>query len=133
MPQQVEEEGENYRIEWDSQLNAAIFTWTDFVSGEDFQEGANACLEYARKNDFSKIIVDSSGIQAHDDEDTEWLREEWVPAMLDEGVTEFATVHKDSVISEMDVEGMMEELKSLPHDTYVTKDMEDARDWIANQ
>jgi len=132
MPQQIEE-GEHYKIEWDSDVDAAIFTWTQFASGETFREGANAAIEYAKQNDFSKMIVDSGGIQAHDNEDQVWIEEEWTPAMIDAGVDVFATVHNDSVIAEMDVTNMMEEMEDLPHDTFVTADFEEAREWIADQ
>ncbi|MEY7850471.1 hypothetical protein AB7C87_14885 [Natrarchaeobius sp. A-rgal3] len=129
----VETETERYRIEWDDDIDAVIYTWTEFASGEQFRDGANALLEYVSENDVTNVIVDSSGIQAHDDDDQAWLAREWTPAMIDAGMEYNVVVHKESIISEMDVEALMESLEELPYESTVTVSMAEARDWIANR
>jgi hypothetical protein len=133
MPLQKRAESGLYTIEEDSRTGATVYTWEQYASGERFREGANDLLEYIRENDVTKLVVDTSEIQAHDDADQEWLEEEWIPKILDAGVTASVTVHKDSVIAEMDMEQFMEDVEDMPYDAYMTDDIDDALDWIADQ
>jgi hypothetical protein len=127
------EETDLYRLERDRDLDAVIYTWREFATGEDFRRGANAILEYVESNDVSKVIVDTSGIEAHDDEDHQWLEEVWTPNMIEAGMEYNAVVHPESVIAEMDVEELMQELESLPYEAIWTDDMAEAREWMRKQ
>lgn len=121
--------GDEYHMEWDDDIEAVIYTWTDFASGERFREGANMILEYFRNNDVSKLIVDTSGINAHDDEDQKWLQEEWTPEMLEAGMECSCVVYPESAIAQMDRDRMQEQLDDFPYDALWTDSMEEAREW----
>lgn len=133
MPREVREDTDLYTIEWDDDLESIVFTWNEFASGREFKGGARDLLEFARNQDTSKMIVDTSGIEAHDEEDQQWLEEEWMPKMIDAGIQYAVTVHSDSVISEMDMEDLLDDLADLPYEAYMTDSMEEAREWVANQ
>jgi hypothetical protein len=133
MPQQVHEETDSYRIAYDDEIDAVVFTWKTFASGEQFREGSNAVLEYFEPKATSKLIVDTSGIEAHDDEDQQWLEEVWTPNMIEAGLEYDAVVHPDSVIASMDTEEIMTALEKLPYEAFWTDDMSEAREWIAEK
>lgn len=133
MAQRSREEGEKYRIEYDEAIDAVVFEWTEFASGAAFREGANALLEYFRRADTDKVLVDSGGIEAHDDEDQRWLEEEWTPEMIEAGMEYNCVVHPEGVIAEMDVEELMEQLEDLPYEAHWTSDEAEARQWLADQ
>ncbi|MXR52917.1 hypothetical protein GRX03_15060 [Halovenus sp. WSH3] len=125
--------GETYRMEWDSDLEAVLFTWTSFASGEQFREGANTILEYFETNDVSKLIVDTSGIEAHDDDDQDWLEDEWTPAMIDAGMEYNCVVYPESAIAQMDRDRMQDRLEALPYDALWTDSMEEAKEWMSER
>jgi hypothetical protein len=129
----VIEETESYKIEVDEEIDAVIHTWTATVSGEEFRQGANALLEFAADNDFTKMIVDSSRIEAHTKEDRTWLQEEWAPAIIDAGMMYSGVVHPESLIAEMDIERLMEGMGESEHRSYITESLSEAREWIAEK
>jgi hypothetical protein len=133
MPREVHEDTDLYTIEYDDELGAVVHTWTDFASGREYREGCERLLEVVQQERATKLLVDTSGIQAHDDEDLQWLREEWAPRTIEAGVEYYATVHPDSVISEMDIEKLMEGAADIPQEPFITSDMAEAREWLAER
>lgn len=130
MSTSILEAGEAYRMEWDESIGAVVYEWTEFASGEEFRAGANTILEYFRANDVSKLIVDTSGISAHDDDDQDWLEDEWTPAMIDAGMEYNCVVFPESAIAQMDRGRMEERLEDLPYEALWTDSMEEARRWM---
>lgn len=122
-----------YSMEMDRELNAILFRWNKFASGQEFREGANKLLEYIRSKNVSKLIVDTSGITAHQDEDEEWLINEWIPKIIDAGIQYSVTVRQDSVIAKMDMENFITRLEDHDYVTMTTASMEEAREWIAEK
>ncbi|WP_275882813.1 hypothetical protein [Halorhabdus sp. BNX81] len=133
MAMEVIEETDWYRIEYDDDLDALIHTWTMFSNGEQFREGANALYEALKEYDVSKEIIDTREVKAHDEEDKQWLQEEWIPKMVDAGMEYSANVHRESVIAEMDMQETVDPLSDLPFENMMTDDMAEAREWIAEQ
>ncbi|MGQ4554314.1 hypothetical protein [Halobellus sp. GM3] len=123
-------DAKNYTIEWDSDVESVIHTWTRFSTGQAFRDGLDEALEAIRYYGSSRIIFDTSNIKAHSSNDKEWLQTEWLPDMLDAGVDSVATVHADSSISASERRQMQEEMSSARHDQFVTEDLETARDWM---
>lgn len=131
MASRVPKNTELYSMEWDPTINAVLFKWNEFSTGEEFRKGANRLLEFIRSKQASKLIVDTREITAHNDEDEEWLKEEWVPKTIEAGVEYAATVRQDSAIAKMDMDNFITELEELNYTAMVTADMEEAREWIA--
>lgn len=133
MGRETIEEAEQYRLEWDDELDTVLYTWKQFVTDEQFKQGANAILEYFENNDVSKLIVDTSTITAHDEEDQQWLEEEWTPAVIEAGMEYNCVVYPESTIAEMDRKRIQEQLSNLPYDALWTDSMEEAREWMAER
>jgi len=133
MPKQVAADEENYTVEIDHDIDAIIHTWDQFAAGQEFRDGANHLLEIIREADKSKLLVDSSGIKAHDEADKEWLQEEWIPKIIDAGIEDSASVTADSVIAEMEMEEFVDQTEDLPYTYVLAGDMAEAREWIAEQ
>jgi hypothetical protein len=133
MPKQVAASTANYTIEIDDEIDAIIHTWEQFVTGEEFRDGANDLLEVIRDANKSKMIVDTSGIKAHDEADKEWLQEEWIPKTIDAGIEYSVSYPGESVISEMEMEEFVDQTADLPYTYVLASSMEDAREWIAEQ
>lgn len=132
MPRDVHADTDHYTIEYDDELDAVIHTWTEFSSGQRYRDGANAVLEFVEDRGASKLIVDTSNVQAHQDEDKRWLREQWIPRLMDAGVTHSATVHADTVIAEMEMDELSEDAGEVDGaEQIMTADMDEAREWIA--
>lgn len=133
MGRETIEEAEQYRLEWDDELDTVLYTWKQFVTDEQFKQGANAILEHFENNDVSKLIVDTSTITAHDEEDQQWLEEEWTPAVIEAGMEYNCVVYPESTIAEMDRRRIQEQLSNLPYDALWTDSMEEAREWMAER
>lgn len=132
MSRDVKADTDHYTIEYDDEIDAVVHTWTEFSTGQRYRDGANALLTFIEDHDASKLIVDTSNVQAHNEEDKRWLRQEWIPRMMDAGVTHSATVHADSVIAEMEMEELSEDAGEVDGaDQLMTADIAEARDWIA--
>jgi flagellar biosynthesis GTPase FlhF len=122
-----------YTIEWDDDIEAVVHTWEEFTSGQEFRDGCEALLDAIKRKNADRILVDTRGIQAHDDDDQAWLEEQWVPRVIDAGVSYAATLIPDSAIAEMDMEELMTELEEYDYTTMMTADMDEAREWVASQ
>ncbi|QPV63287.1 hypothetical protein I7X12_01240 [Halosimplex litoreum] len=99
----------NFTIEWGDEIEAVVFTWDNYVSGAPFREGCEALLDAIRRRNATKALVDTRGINAHDAEDQRRMQTDWMPRAHETGMGYVATVHPDSVISEMDVENMVDD------------------------
>jgi len=133
MPKQVAESTENYTIEVDEEIDAVVHTWDQFAAGEEFREGCRVLLDVIRRHDKSKLLVDTSGIQAHDDEDKAWLQEEGMPQVIDAGIEYDVTVPGDSVVSEMEMEEFVDQTGDLPLTFVMAGNRDEAREWLAEQ
>jgi hypothetical protein len=122
-----------YTIEYDSELDAVAHTWEEFTSGQEFRDACEELLDCIEQRDTDKVLVDTSGIQAHDDEDQAWLQQDWIPRAIDAGMQYAGMVHSDSVISEMDMEEFMEMVADIPYEPMMTDDIDEARSWLAEQ
>lgn len=133
MSTQTHADGHGYTIEWDDDVEAVIHTWTDFVSGQEFRDGAEELLSAIRSRGTDKVLVNTSGIEAHDDADKQWLQEEWIPRAVDAGLEYSAQVHAASVVSQMEMEEFDEQTDAGQLRTYLTDDVDDALEWLADQ
>jgi len=127
------EDTANYTIEYDSEIDALVHTWDQFTAGQEFRDGCMALLDVIESRGANKLIIDTSGIQAHDDEDLQWLEEEWIPMEIEAGIEYSVSVHSDSIISEMEMEEFVDQTSDLPFTYVMASDRAEAREWIAEQ
>lgn len=131
MQRELHEENELYKLEFDPEIEAVLFTWKEFAGGQDFKDGANAIYEYFKEVDSYKVLVDTSAIKAHAEEDGAWLLDDWTPRMIEAGMDYNCVVYPESVIAEMDRDALEEELSQLDYNTLWTADMSEARGYLA--
>lgn len=129
----IRKDSKAYSIRWDDEISAVVFRWNEPASGEQFREGATDLLEFIRAEDATKLIVDTSGIPAHQSEDKEWLSERWVPQIVEAGIEYAATVHRDSVIAGMDIENLHTRIDGHDHTVMTSTSLQEARDWIGDK
>lgn len=122
-----------YTLEWDEEIETVVFTWNEFVAGQQLREGAGDLLELIRSKDASKMIVDASNIEVHDKRDQQWLTEEWLPMIAEAGIEYTATVRKDSPLAEMEMNNLRTRLQEHPITSKIAVDKAEARRWIADQ
>lgn len=133
MSTQVRQEGEKYTIEVDDEIGTIIFTWEDFSQGEEFRQYCEELLEFIEEHDYSKLIIDQQGIRAHREEDKAWLQEDWIPREIEAGIEYSVSVHADSAISRMETEKFVDQTSDLPFTYVLASDMDEAKEWIAEQ
>lgn len=133
MPAPIAKSTELYSMEMDPELDAILFRWRKFASGQEYREGMNELLEYVRSKNVSKLIADTSGIKAHQEEDQEWVEETWVPKATDAGLQYCAAVRQDSVIAELDMEDFITRLDEHDYVLKMTSSVEEAREWISEK
>lgn len=133
MASQTAVDDENYTIEIDERVDAVVHTWDEFTTGEEFREGCQELLDTIRRHDKAKMLIDTSGIQAHDDEDKQWLQEEWIPKAIDAGIEYAVSVPGESVISEMEMEEFVDQAQDFPYTYVLIGTKEEAREWLAEQ
>ncbi|WP_237561645.1 hypothetical protein [Halorubrum halophilum] len=131
----VIEETDIYTAEWDAALDLPVFTWDEYAAGEAFREGARRWEEIIADRGADKYVVNTAGVTAHDDADKRWLAEEWVPDLIDAGVTRGAGVYADSAIASMEMEEVEEQLSSLDPDFEFRAfaSNEEAKAWLRDQ
>jgi len=133
MPRQVAADTEQYTIEIDEDIDAILHTWDAFAAGQEFRDGCHELLDVIERNDKSKLLVDTSGIQAHDDADKEWLEEEWIPETIEAGIDYSVSVTGDSVISEMEMEEFVDQTQHLDYTFVMAGSTDEAREWLDEQ
>ncbi|WEL20506.1 hypothetical protein [Halorhabdus sp. BNX81] len=133
MSERDRRETDLYTVVYDDDIDAVVFYWDEYSTGERFKSGAMDLLEYIKEHDARKLIVNTRGIKAHNEEETEWLQEEWMPKIFEAGIEHSVTVHRDSVISEMDMEEFYEGMEDVDDESAMTDDMDEAREWIAEK
>jgi len=133
MPGEILRDETAYTIEYDDEIDTIVHTWNMFSSGERFRDGANELLSVFEERDVSKLIVDTREVKAHDDEDKQWLQEEWIPNMIEAGMEYSVNVHRSSVIAEMDIQETVDPIEDAPFENLITDDMAEAREWLASK
>jgi hypothetical protein len=106
----VHYESDFLTIEWDESIEAVIMNWTDFAEGEDYREGLNEGLELVNRHNSENWLADLRDMKAVAEEDQEWTQEEWHPRAFESPLTKMAIVQPESVVAEMSVEDLVQEI-----------------------
>ncbi len=133
MASRMRTDAHTYSIEWDEDIDAVVFRWHDFASGDRFREGARALLEAVRSTEASKLLVDAQNMTAHDKADQRWLGNEWMPKVIEAGIEHSVTVHEANPFAEAEMKALLSRLDGHDVSSIMTSDMEKARAWIADK
>ena len=126
-------DADKYTIEADDEAGALLHIWTEYASGQEFRDGCNELLGVIEEENATKLVIDTSGIKAHTEEDKQWLQEEWMPKEIEAGVEYSVSVPSESSISKMEMEKFVDQTADLPLTYVLAGDMAEAREWIAER
>ena len=135
MSRTVLERSDDYTIERDDESGVAIFTYTQYVSGEQLREVLDEWAAVIEATDVDRYVVNAEAFMAHPEEDKRWIAETWVPRLIDQGVRLGAGVHADSAVARLDMEEIERMVNEVDSDfTYRTFEAEsDALEWLAER
>ncbi|GAB3665927.1 hypothetical protein [Halopiger thermotolerans] len=135
MSTELIERTDEYTIELDEEQGVPIFTYNDFVSGEELREIARTWADFIASEGADRYVVNTESISAHDDADKRWLAETWLPNLIEQGVRYGAGVYADSAIASMDMEEIEGQLNAIDPDFEyrIFGSDDDALEWLAAQ
>ena len=116
--------------EYDSDVDAVVMKWHDFAQGEDFREGLNAGLELVQNKGATNWLADLREMGTVSDEDQEWSNNDWFPRALESTLARMAIVQPESVVANMSVENIMQEVGDGNLTTHHFDDRTDAKEWL---
>lgn len=119
--------------EYNSHTDTVVMNWHGFAEGEAFREGLDAGLELVKEKGARNWLADLRELGAVDQDDQEWSNEEWFPRALETSLTNMAIVQPESVIANMSVDNIMQEVGDGAITTHYFDDREDAEEWLAEQ
>lgn len=120
-------------IDYESQLDAVVMNWEDFAQGEPYREGLNAGLELVNQRNASNWLADLREMGTVTDEDQEWSNEEWFPRALESSLDHMAIVQPESVIANMAVENIMNEVGDGAITTHYFDNRDEAEAWLRSK
>lgn len=132
MAQRVHEETKAYTTRWDDDVESVVHEWNQYVDGDLFRDGCESMLEAIEAHDSSTVLIDHRDMKIVDQEDHEYIIDEWVPRAVEAGCTHHIVVHQESTIAEMNLDNVID----LPDYDYVselTSDIDFAREWVAER
>jgi hypothetical protein len=125
----------SHTIEWNPEVEALEFAWNQFAKDEQLRTSLDALHEAIATRGADRYLVDTREIQAHQQEDEQWIAETWIPRLIDDGVRYGASVYPESTISDMEMKGIEEEGNSID-DRYTFRAFQDrtrAIEWLGDR
>ncbi len=132
---QTLQQTDEHTVEVDDEHGIPVFTYEEYVSGEDLREIAREWADTVLERGAERYVVNTQAISAHDEEDKRWLAETWVPNLVENGVRAAAGVYADSAIAKMDNERIEEQLNAIDPDYEyrIFASNDEALSWLADQ
>jgi len=120
-------------IRMDDTLDAVVMEWHEFAEGEPYREGLESGLELAQQERATNWLADLREMGTVAEADQEWSNEEWFPRALDSPISNMAIVQPESVVADMAVENIMQEVGDGALTTRYFDDRAEAESWLEEQ
>jgi hypothetical protein len=120
-------------VRWDDSLDAVVMEWHEFAEGEPYREGLEAGLELVQEKRAANWLADLREMGTVAEDDQEWSNEEWFPRALDSSLSNMAIVQPESVVADMSVENIMQEVGDGALKTRYFDDRTQATSWVEEQ
>lgn len=117
-------------VRWDDQTEAVHMDWHDFADGEPYREGLDAGLDLVEERDATRWLADLRDLGVVSEEDKQWSNEEWFPRALESSLSSMAIVRPESVIADMAVDDIMQEVGDGEITVKNFEDIDAARKWL---
>lgn len=118
---------------YDDELDMVVMEWHDFAKSERYREGLNAGLELVHEHDATNWLADLRDMGTVPQEDQEWSNEEWFPRAIESSLSNMAIVQPESVLANMSVEEIMQEVGDGQLTTHNFDNRSEAKEWIQEQ
>jgi len=120
-------------VQWNDSLDAVVMEWHEFAEGSPYREGLEAGLELAQRKGASNWLADLREMGTVAEADQEWSNEEWFPRALDSSLSNMAIVQPESVVADMSVENIMQEVGDGALTSKYFDDRAEAKSWLKEQ
>jgi hypothetical protein len=120
-------------VRWDDSLDAVVMEWHDFAEGDPYREGLNAGLELVEQKGADNWLADLREMGTVADADQEWSNEVWFPRAIESPLSNMAIIQPESVVADMDVENIMQEVGDGALTTKYFDNRPDAESWLEGQ
>jgi hypothetical protein len=117
-------------VKWDKSLQAVVMDWHNFASNEEYRTGLNKGLELVERKDAEYWLADLREMETVAKEDQEWSNEEWFPRALETTLSHMAIIQPESVVANMSVENIMNEVGDGAITTHYFDNRDDAEEWL---
>jgi hypothetical protein len=126
-------EEDHLTAQYDEELDAVVMKWHNFAEGEPFRDGLEAGLELIQKKDAENWLADLREMGTVADDDQEWSNHNWFPRAIETSLSNMAIVQPESVIANMSVENIMQEVGDGELTTHYFDSRPEAAQWLRDQ
>lgn len=129
-------EDESGLVHWDDEAQCVELETKHYVSRDAFRSILEQILAVIEERNARKFLADMSRVDRIENEDLLWAETDWFPRCLQAGVMFVAMVMPESAVPLTMVDEAAERISPYAMNEYVRRffrDIEDAREWLANQ
>lgn len=100
------------------------------IGGEHLKEALNTGIELLQKHGANKWLSDNRAIQAHTEEEGQWVNNDWLPRAIDAGWKYWALVVPDNIMARFNMGEFIEIFHNMGVRVMVFTQPEDAMLWL---
>lgn len=126
-------EKDHLTVQYNESLDAVVMKWHEFAQGEDFRDGLDAGLELVEEKGATNWLADLREMGTVADEDQEWSNNDWFPRALETTLANMAIIQPESVVANMSVENIMEEVAGGALTSHYFDNRSEAKQWLREQ
>jgi hypothetical protein len=119
--------------QYDEELDAVVMEWHDFAQGTAFREGLDAGLRLVQKEGAENWLADLREMGTVSNDDQEWSNTDWFPRAVETSLAQMAIVQPESVIANMSVENIMQEVGDGALRTHYFDTRSEAVQWLRSR
>lgn len=120
-------------VQYDQNLDAVVLKWHDFAQGEPFRDGLGAGLDLVGEKNTENWLADLRAMGTISEDDQEWSNDNWFPRAMKTGLSRMAIVQPESVVADMSVESIMQEVGDGALKTHYFDDGSEATEWLRDR
>jgi hypothetical protein len=102
------------------------------IGGERLKDALNTGVDLLRKYGATKWLSDNRAIEAHTQEETEWINSNWLPQAIDAGWKYWALVVPESILARMNMSEFVNSFYDMGVRIMVFNQPEEAMHWLEN-
>jgi hypothetical protein len=119
-------------VRYDERLDAVVMEWHEFAEGEQYRDGLDAGLELVEEKRAQNWLADLRDMETVSEEDKQWSNEQWFPRALESSLEQMAIIQPESVVANMSVEDIMQEVGEDLRSHYFDN-RDEAEAWLREQ